>query len=127
MKGMRNLPVTGIVMALVLILAACAQRSVGWHKPGASKEQWQRDRSTCRFQARKEADKRFGQLGSEVGSPAFSPIPTLAWNMAVLKSRKEERRLFESCMRMRGYSKQAKNRANPEQMDSFATTNLRLK
>ncbi len=105
MKGMRNLPVTGIVMALGLILAACAQAPVGWEKTGGTKEQWDRERLTCRFQASKEADKRFGQRTSEVGSTAFSPTPTLARDMAVLEARKEERRLFESCLKARGYTK----------------------
>ncbi len=100
----------GAIAALGLILAACAQGPVGWHKPGAlpgaSKEQWQRDQSACRVAARRQADKRFRQLGSEVGSPVYTVTPTLAQNMAILEARKEERRLFESCLKARGYSKQ---------------------
>lgn len=98
-----------VILALGLFAAACAQGPVGWHKPGASpgasKEQWQRDQSACRYQARKEADKRFGQRSSEVGSTVYSTASTLTQNMAVLEARKEERRLFESCLKARGYSK----------------------
>ncbi len=87
-----------VVPALALFVSACAQAPVGWQKPGgepgASKEQWDRDRSACRFQARKEADKRFGQLGSEIGSPVYSTTPTLARDMEFLKAKKHERRLF---------------------------------
>jgi len=92
-------------VALGLLAAACAQGPVGWYKSGAPKEQWERDHSTCRYNARRQADKRFGQLGSEVGSTVFSPTPTLARDMAVLEARKEERRLFESCLKARGYTK----------------------
>ncbi len=116
----------GAAVALGLILAACAQGPVGWQKPGGTKEQWSRDQSACRYNARKEADNRFGQLGSEIGSPVYSTGRTLERNMAVLKAKKHERRLFESCLRTLGYTKQTKARANPERMDSFATTNLRL-
>ena len=98
MKGMRCLQATGIVLALGLLAAACTQGPVGWHKPGASKEQWQRDQSACRYQAGKEADKRFGQRSSEVGSMVYSTAPTLTQDMAVLEARKEELRLFESCL-----------------------------
>lgn len=98
-----------VILALGLFLASCAQAPGGWRKPGATKEQWQRDRSTCRYQARKEADKRFGQLGSEVGSTAFSTTPTLARDMAVLEAKKHQRRLFESCLKALGYSKQTKD------------------
>ena len=93
-------------LALGLFVAACAPRPVDWHKPGATKEQWQRDRSACRLNARRQADKRFRQLGSEVGSPVYSTAHTLAKDMAVLEARKEERRLFESCLKARGYGKQ---------------------
>ena len=108
MKGMGSLPATGIVLALGLFATACTQGPVGWHKPGASKEQWQRDQSACRYQARKEADKRFGQRSSEVGSMVYSTAPTLTQDMAVLEARKEERRLFESCLKALGYSKQTR-------------------
>ena len=99
----------GAIAALGLFAAACAQAPVGWHKPaaspGASKEQGQRDQSACRFNARRQADKRFRQLGSEVGSPVYSTAHTLTQDMAVLEARKEERRLFESCLKALGYTK----------------------
>ncbi len=94
-----------VVPVLALFVSACTQAPVGWQKPGASKEQWDRDRSACRYNARKEADKRFGQLGSEVGAPVYSTTPTLARDMAVLEAKKHERRLFESCLKARGYTK----------------------
>ena len=96
-------------VALGLFAAACAQGPAEWHKPGAepgaSKEQGQRDQSACRLYARREADKRFHQLGSEVGSPVYSTAHTLTQDMAVLEARMEERRLFESCLKARGYTK----------------------
>ena len=95
----------GAIAALGLFAAACAQGPVGWHKPGASKEQGQRDQSACRSNARRQADKRFRQLGSEVGSPVYSTAHTLTQDMAVLEARKEERRLFESCLKALGYMK----------------------
>ncbi len=97
------------IAALGLFAAACAQTPVGWHKPGASpgasKEQGQRDQSACRFNARRQADKRFRQLGSQVGSPVYSTAHTLTQDMAVLEARMEERRLFESCLKALGYTK----------------------
>ncbi len=95
-------------VALGLFAAACAQGPAEWHKSGASKEQWQRDQSACRFNARQQADKRFRQLGSEVGSPVYSTAHTLTQDMAILEARKEERRLFESCLKARGYTKKTK-------------------
>ncbi len=99
------------VISLGLFVAACAQAPVGWNKtggePGGTKEQWSRDRSACRINARKEADNRFRQLGSEIGSPVYSTGRTLERNMAVLEARKHERRLFESCLKARGYTKKS--------------------
>ncbi len=110
MKAVKMARTPWIVAALGLFLAACAQAPVAWLKPGASKEQGQLDRSACRSSARRQADKRFRQLGSQVGSPVYSITPTLAGDMAVLEARKEERRLFESCLKARGYSKQAETK-----------------
>ena len=97
-----------VILALALFAAACAQAPVGWKKPGGTKEQWSRDRAACRLIARKEADNRFRQLGSEIGSPVYSTGQTLERKMAVLEAEKHERRLFESCLKARGYSKQTR-------------------
>jgi len=106
MKPAKLLRVPCVSLALGLFVAACAQAPVGWRKDGGSTEQWDRDRSACRYQARKEAEKRFGERASEVGSEAYSTTHTLARDMAIMEARKEERRLFESCLKARGYSKQ---------------------
>ena len=92
-------------VAFGLFAAACAQGPAEWHKSGASKEQWQSDQSACRINDRRQTDKRFHQLGSEVGSPVYSTAHTLTQDMAVLEARMEERRLFESCLKARGYAK----------------------
>ncbi len=107
MKAVKIVRASWAAVALGLFAAACAQGPVEWHKPGASREQWAGDQSACRYNARRQAEKRFHQLGSEVGSPVYSTAHTLAQDMAVLEARKEERRLFESCLKARGYSKQA--------------------
>ena len=94
-----------VILALALFAAACAQAPVGWKKSGGTKEQWSRDHAACRLNARKEADNRFRQLGSEIGSPVYSTGRTLERKMAVLEAEKHERRLFESCLKALGYTK----------------------
>ncbi len=99
-----------LVPVLALFIQACAQGPVGWKKqegePGGTKEEWNRDRTACRYTSRREADNRLRQLGSEVGSAVYSTSRTLERDMVVLEAEKHERRLFESCLKARGYSKQ---------------------
>lgn len=95
-----------LVPVLALFVQACAQGPVGWKKPGGTREEWSRDRTACRYTSRREADNRLRQLGSEVGSAVYSTSRTLERDMVVLEAEKHERRLFESCLKARGYSKQ---------------------
>lgn len=91
--------------ALTLVLAACAGPApVHWQKPGASTADWDRDEGTCRARARSLAEREFRESASEVDSPAYAPGQTLSKQMAVHDARRRERQLFESCMRMKGYS-----------------------
>jgi len=98
--------VTGMVVLALLVLASCAKaRELQWRKPGATTEDWSRDQIECRSLARGKVDRELRQRGSEAGAPAYGGSRTLDEGMAVHEARNRERRLFESCLRQRGYTK----------------------
>lgn len=94
------------MLALGLLAASCAGPGPGrWQKPGANQDQWGRDKAACQSQARKVADRRFQETASEVDSPIYGSGRTLEKNMARYEAKRSERRLFESCLRAKGYRK----------------------
>ena len=94
------------VLALGLLAASCAGPGpVRWQKPGATQDQWVQDKAACQSRARKETERRFQETGSEIGSPVYGSGRTLEKNMALYEARRTERRLYEHCLRARGYRK----------------------
>ncbi len=94
------------VLALGLLAASCAGPGPGrWQKPGANQDQGGRDKAACQSRARKETERRFQETGSEIGSPIYESGRTLEKNMAHYEAKKSERRLFENCLRAKGYRK----------------------
>jgi len=93
-----------LVLGLGLSAAACASAPVAWDKPGASSEEWERDQWDCRAKARRETEKNLRQQGPSFRSGGFNDS-TLGRNMATYDARREERRMFEQCLKLRGYTK----------------------
>ncbi len=91
-------------LAAVAVLAAACAQPTHWRKPGADVDEWSRDESACRARARTLAEREFRARSSEVGSPMADRGDTLEKQMAVYDARRDERRLFEDCMRAKGYA-----------------------
>ncbi len=88
---------------LALMAIACTPVPVHWQKAGADGDQWNRDRALCHSRARKEAGRRYGEAASEAGSPVYGSGQTLEKSMARYDAQKDQRRLYERCLKARGY------------------------
>ncbi len=93
------------ILIPVLLAASCATAPVAWDNPGASRDDWTRDRWDCRAKARREAEKHIRQEGPAFRSSGFGETTTLSRNMARYDAGRDERRMFEQCLKMRGYTK----------------------
>ena len=89
----------------VLLAASCARAPVAWDKPGATRDDWTRDQWDCRAKARREIDKDMRQRGPSLSSSGFGDNSTLSRDMARFDAEREERRMFEQCLKLRGYAK----------------------
>jgi hypothetical protein len=93
-----------VTTVLLFALTACAGPS-RWQHANKPPEEWKRDRDTCKAEAAEKIELRFGP------EPAFperadilgDPRPGSEFERIVGQS--EETRLFEQCMRRRGYEK----------------------
>lgn len=103
MPGKLKTPLVIALSAAVLFAASCAEPG-RWQKPGAGPDDWNRDRAACQSLARKEAEKRYRQRDSEVRQPSYEAGHTLKRDMALYDAKRTQRRLFESCLKGRGYS-----------------------
>ena len=101
-----NRPLALALSALALGMAvSCAAGPSRWQKPGADQDQWSRDRAACQSFARKEAERRYSEKASETASPVYGSGRTLEKNMALHDAQREQRKLFENCLRFKGYAK----------------------
>jgi hypothetical protein len=97
-------PLAVAVAVTAMMLAVSCAAPVHWRKPGAGPEDWSRDKAACQSRAHKEAERRYRLRSSEVRTPSYEAGHTLKRSMAIHDSKKTERRLFESCLKGRGYS-----------------------
>ncbi len=103
---------TAFILIPVLLAVSCAAAPAAWEKPGGTQDQWVRDKAACQFKARREAEKRFRLSEGGISSTGFE-TDTLSRDMARFDAKRDERRLFEDCLKARGYTK--KMAAPPEQ------------
>ena len=96
-------PLCIALSAAVLFTASCAEPG-RWRKPAAGQGDWNRDKAACQSLARKEAERRYRQLGSEVRAPSYGAGHTLKRDMARFDAKRSQKRLFESCLKSRGNS-----------------------
>ncbi len=94
-----------LILFLVLLAVSCAPAPVAWDKPGATRDDWNRDQWDCRAKARREAEKYMRQQGPSFRSSGFGDNTTLSRNMARFDAGREERRIFEQCLKIRSYTK----------------------
>ena len=87
----------------VLFAASCAEPG-RWRKSAAGQGDWNRDKAPCQSLARKETEKRYRQLASEVRAPLYGASHTLKRDKALYDAKRTQKRLFESCLKIRGYS-----------------------
>ena len=92
------------VLAAGVIAAACTVPA-GWKKPGATEEYQGEGQVNCRRWARKEAERQYRESGSQAGSPVYGTGNTLERNMARFEAVRNEKRLFQNCMKRLGYGK----------------------
>ncbi len=96
----------GVLIVLPALMAAsCAKAPVAGDKPGATRDEWNRDQWDCRAKARRETDKNLRQQGPVFRSSGFGDSTTLGRDMARYDAGRDERRMFEQCLKLRGYSK----------------------
>ncbi|NQV83117.1 MAG: hypothetical protein HQ494_04780 [Rhodospirillales bacterium] len=96
---------TLLILLPVWLSASCAAPSVDWGKPGGSQDELTRDRWDCRAKARREADKNFRQRDLSSRPAGFDDDNTLSRDMSRFDAQRDERRMFEQCMALRGYTK----------------------
>lgn len=99
-----------IILSAALLTASCAAAPVAWEQPGGSNDQWIKDKVACQYNARRKAEKDFRQHGGDTFTTEFE-TDTLSQNMARYDVKRDERRLFEDCLKGRGY---AKKKTRPE-------------
>ena len=87
----------------VLFAASCAEPG-RWRKSAAGQEDWNQDKAVCQSLAHKETEKRYHQLASEVRAPLYGAGHTLKRDMALYDAKRNQKRLFESCLKSCGYS-----------------------
>jgi hypothetical protein len=98
------LVLTAFILIPVLLTASCAAPPVTWEKPGIGNDQWVRDKVACQYKARREAEKCFRQRGGDAFTTGFD-TDTLSRDLSRYDAKRDERRLFESCLAARGYNK----------------------
>ncbi len=94
-----------LTLVLALGVAACTPVPVHWRKAGAGEAEWNRVSALCQSRARKEANRRFGDAASEVGSSVYGSGQTLEKSMALYDAQRGQRRFYETCLKARGYRK----------------------
>lgn len=104
----RLLSPTALTLAVGLLAVSCASAPVGWDKPGTTQDRWVKDKVDCQYKARREAERRFRQRSADSPTSGFRDKDTLSSDMARYDAKREERRLFEGCLKDRGYRKMKK-------------------
>jgi hypothetical protein len=88
-----------------LLLAACAEPArVQWHKAGTSADDWERDQASCRYRARRAADREFRATPPEQDASLLGGRSALERDMAVYDAQRRQRQIFEDCLRNLGYA-----------------------
>jgi hypothetical protein len=104
--GPANALIALAAAGVVVAVAACAEPA-RWQKPGAGADDWARDQSSCRYRARREADREFRALPPERDSSLSGGRSALEQDMAVYDAKRREQRMFENCLRNLGYAPEA--------------------
>jgi hypothetical protein len=89
----------------VFMATSCATAPAAWDKPDATREDRNRNQWDCRAKARLEADKNLRQQGPSFRSSGFGDSTTFSRDMARFDAGRDERRMFEQCLKLRGYTK----------------------
>lgn len=99
-------PVFGLLAVLAAgVAAAACTVPAGWQKPGATKEYQGGGQENCRRWARHEAERQYRESSSQLGSPVYGSGSTLDRNMARFEAVRNEKRLYQNCMKRLGYGK----------------------
>ena len=95
-------PVLFLICALAL--AACSERLV-WTNPDLPKARWSGDRSACGRIADERAGRDLTQAEASGAAMGGGGLSGIASTLAVEDAKRYRRRLYENCMRGRGYRK----------------------
>ena len=93
-----------IAAVLLFSLSACAA-PYSWQNPDYPKERWARDRAACKEDVAEKVERRYGP------EPVFSNRGGVFADTQIRRDfdnyegARSENRLFEECMRQRGYVK----------------------
>ncbi len=97
----RALPISCLMS--LMALSACAPRGEVWINPDAGREQWPADRAECRRLARQEEERDFLNNPHRTSNAVANEATRVSRNFALIDARRRGQRLFETCMRRRGY------------------------
>lgn len=93
------------MVALLVLLGACAAPAPAWEKPGASNAEVKRHTQACQAFAAAEADRRYRRDYPERSGAAAGPGDAFAATMAGNEAVLFRNRVFDECMQSHGYRK----------------------
>ncbi len=87
---------------LVILSAGCANEQTRWENPSVPESQWASDERDCSRSAARKADQDFAGVENRMPNTRGS-AGTQITDFDRMEARENRRRLFERCMRSRGY------------------------
>ncbi len=89
-------------VALLTLLASCAGQDSRWENDSVPAADWSRDERDCQRIAARQADQDFAGMEDRFATTSGSSGPRVT-DFDRMQARENRRRLFERCMRERGY------------------------
>jgi len=93
---------TSVLFAVLALLAACAGKDSRWENDSVPASQWSSDERDCRRIAARQTDQDFAGMEDRFATTGGSSGPQVT-DFDRMQARENRRRLFERCMRGRGY------------------------
>jgi len=91
-----------VLFAFVALLASCASKDTRWENDSVPASQWAQDERACQRIAARRADADFAGVEDRFANTRGSS-GTQVTDFDRMEARENRRRLFERCMRNRGY------------------------
>ena len=92
-----------IGLILVVMLGACAAKTMNWQKTNVSPEEQGATLAQCRVFAARETERNFVRQQDNAASGAYGEQSTYQQNMASYQTAKDTNALLSRCMKLNGY------------------------